>query len=389
MRDQSNGAIENIRFSNTGIDYLLHQGEVNTDTIAVEIIKKENQIIKVHLSHWGIFEKAYTLSQFRKKKFVKTALIGSSINSQESPTLFLQETQTPLTLVGSTQIKGLAYLPSQGVKSGYIAGNSYYGNQLIYGSINTSTPILPKLNKICIDALESYCNGYKPQNQEDYINVETSRRIVNSFQKKTKIGYSKESIVLENCNIIGNIIIKSDVSINIKNTANLKDIILIAPIIEIEDGTTGNFQAIATQRIAVGKTCKLDYPSALVLFQDNKNNPKLAINPPLDNQIFIDSTTTIKGSVCYFRTKEYPDFKTQIVLETKSRIKGQVYCTGNFELKGSVSGSVYTKQFIANQAGSIFINHIYNGTIENENIPIVFGGIVLEQTPKTIMKWLY
>jgi hypothetical protein len=389
MKEQSKGAIENIQLSDTGIEYLLQQERINTDTLALDFIKKENQTLKGHLSSWGIFEKAFTITQFRKKRFEKVALVGTLLRSDESPTLFLQETQNPLTVVGNTAIRGIAFLPSQGVKTGYIAGNSYYGSQLIYGFIKKSTIVLPSIKMSVMDMIPFYLNDYRPINQEDYINLENQKRIVVSFKEKTKGGYSKEAIVLENCEITGNIIIKSDTLIQIKKTALLKDLILIAPIIEIEDGTMGNFQAIASKKITVGKACQLDYPSALVLFQDNKSYSSGQAAIPFDNQIFIGSGTLLKGSVCYIRTKEIADFQTHVVLEEEARIKGQVYCNGNFELKGTVSGSVYTKQFVANQAGSIFVNHIYNGIIENENIPNVFGGMVLEAAPKTVMKWLY
>jgi cytoskeletal protein CcmA (bactofilin family) len=389
MKEQSKGAIENIQLSDTGIAYLLQQEEINLDTLSVDFEHKENQTLKVHLSQWGIFEKAYTKSQFRKKIFVKTALMASLLDSQESPTLYLQETQNPLTVVGKTTIRGIAYLPSQGVRTGYIDGNSYYGSELIYGSKQKSTAILPSVKKSVLDVISFYLKDYQIVNQEDYISLETNKKNVVSFKEKTKGSYSKDPIVLENREITGNIIIKSDTLIRIKKTALLKDLILIAPIIEIEDGTVGNFQAIASQKITVGKGCKLDYPSALVLYQDNKNNRYNQSIKQFDNQIFIDSGTTIKGSVCYFQTKEPTDFQTQIVLEKEARIKGQVYCTGNFELKGTVSGTVSTRQFVANQSGSIFVNHIYNGVIENENIPKNYGGIVMEATPKTVLKWLY
>ena len=389
MKEQSKGAIENIQLSDTGIEYLLHQEGINTDTLDLGFIKKENQIIKVHLSTWGVFEKAFTITQFRKKRFEKTALIGTILHSDESPTLFLQETQNPLTVVGNTAIRGIAFLPSQGVKTGYIDGNSYYGSQLIYGSIKKSTLVLPSVKKSVMEMIPFYLNDYTPINQEDYINLESRQRIAVSFKEKTKGAYSKEPIILENQEITGNIIIKSDTLIRIMKTAVLKDLILIAPIIEIEDGTTGNFQAFASKRITVGKGCQLNYPSALVLFQDNKSNPSGVTTIPFDNQIFIGTGTQLKGSVIYLQTKEIADFQTQVVLEKDSRIKGQVYCNGNFELKGTVSGSVYTKQFVANEAGSIFVNHIYNGTIENETIPTLFGGIVMEAAPKTIVKWLY
>lgn len=389
MKEQSKGAIENIQMADIGIQYLLEQKEINSDTTQIDFIKKENQTIKTHLSQWGIFQKGITVTQFRKKKFIKTALIGSLIKADESPTLFLQETHNGLTVVGNTTIRGNAYLPTQGVNSGYIAGNSYYGSQLIYGVTKKSTPELPKLEKSLLDGIQYYLKEYKPNTQEDYINLGSALKITNSFKTKTKGYYSSDPIVLENKIIIGNIIIKSGTSIKIKKTALLKDIILIAPIIEIEDEATGNFQAIASKKITLGKSCNLIYPTALLLFQDNKNSPNETSNIPFDNQIYINSGSVVKGTICYIQTKKTADFQTQIVLEKEAKIKGQVYCNGNFEIRGTVSGSVYTKQFVANQSGSIFMNHIYNGTIENENIPAIYGGLLFEQEPKTVLKWLY
>ncbi|TEB40326.1 hypothetical protein D0809_31185, partial [Flavobacterium circumlabens] len=84
MKEQSKGAIENIQFSDIGINALLQQKEFTTDTIPLDFIKKENQTVKIHLSQWGIFEKGISTSQFRKKKFTKTAIIGGLINSEES-----------------------------------------------------------------------------------------------------------------------------------------------------------------------------------------------------------------------------------------------------------------------------------------------------------------
>ncbi|WP_264536592.1 hypothetical protein [Flavobacterium sp. N1736] len=388
MKEQSKGAIENIQFSDIGIQSLLEQQELSIDTVQIDFIKKENQIIKTHLSQWGVFEKAITITQYRKKKFTKAAIIGSLIKAAESPTLFLQETYNALTVVGNTKVKGVAYLPTQGVNSGYIAGNSYYGSQLIYGTIKKSGPELPKINKSVLDNIENYLKSYKPENEKDYIRLEGSLRIINSFKSSTKSYYSANEIILDN-HISGNIIIKSETGIKVKKSALLKDVILIAPIIEIEDETIGNFQAIASKRISVGKACQLNYPSALVLYQDNKSSPNEVSNNSLDNKIFIDSNSAIKGVICYLQTKTVPDFQTQIVLEKDAKIKGQVYCNGNFELRGTVSGCVYTKQFTANQSGSIFVNHIYNGTIENENIPAIYGGIILDQQPKTVLQWLY
>lgn len=391
MKEQSKGAIENIQFADIGIKSLLEQKELNTDTVKIDFVKKENQIIKTHLSQWGIFQKGITITQFRKKRFTKTAIIGSLLIKDQSPTLFLQETHNALTVVGNTRVQGIAYLPTQGVNSGYIAGNSYYGKQLIYGKIEKSTSELPKTEKNFLDAVNFYLKDYVINRQQDYINLNSATKITNSFKEKTKGFYSKNDITLENKTISGNIIIKSETAIKVKKTALLNDLILIAPIIEIEDETIGIFQAIASKKIILGKKCNLSYPSALLLYQDNKNNvtENSNYNSLQENQIYIGEGSSLKGCVVYIQTKEKSDFQTQIVLEKDSRIRGQVYCNGNFDIRGTVSGSVYTKQFVANQAGSIFVNHVYNATIENENIPSIYGGIILEQEPKIVLKWLY
>ncbi|KDN54700.1 hypothetical protein [Flavobacterium seoulense] len=390
MKEQSKGAIENIQLADDGINYLLNSTELNSnDTLALKLREKENQSVKVHLSQWGVFQKAVALAQFRKKKFIKTAILGSSIDAATASTLFLQNTYNPLTVVGNTKINGNAFLPEAGIKSGYIAGNSYYGSQLIYGNAEKSTDVLPALDTNTLKGIVFYLKDYQPINQQDYISIDHAKKTIQSFKENTKSVYSKEAIVIENQYISGNIIIKSDILIQVKKTAILKDLILIAPSIEIEDETEGNFQAIASKRISVGKNCDLRFPTALVVYQENKEQLPIYSGNTTEIPIFIDTATSLKGSVCYYQDKEETDFSTQIKIEEQVKLKGQVYCKGNLELKGTVSGSVYTRQFVANQAGSIFVNHLYNAVIENENIPKFYGGIIFEKEPKTVLKWLY
>jgi cytoskeletal protein CcmA (bactofilin family) len=389
FKEQSKATIDNIHFSNTGINYLLKQNELNTDTIALNFSEKNNQSIQGHISQWGIFIKAYVKSQHRKKVFIKSALAGGSMDTETTPTLFLQETYNPVSVVGNTKIKGVAYLPSQGIKTGYIGGQSYYGSQLVYGKIEKSELKLPNLEKKYLEQLKLYSENSKPINNDEFVNINSRKKILNSFEKKTIYIYSNRLLNIDDVAISGNVIIKSDTLIRVKKTAQLKDVIIIAPIVEIEDETSGCFQVMARKKILVGKKCSLSYPSALVLLQDNRNINNQS-NQKYDNQIFIDKESNIKGCVCYFQTKEIlSDFNTQIVLEEKSSIKGQVYCEGSFELKGTVSGSVFTRQFIANQLGSIFVNHIYNGVIENDNIPKIYSGLIYENHTKVVMKWLY
>ncbi|MGC1633475.1 MAG: hypothetical protein WA749_15300, partial [Gelidibacter sp.] len=66
-----------------------------------------------------------------------------------------------------------------------------------------------------------------------------------------------------------------------------------------------------------------------------------------------------------------------------------VFCNNNTELRGTVYGTIYTSNFVAQQSGSIYQNHIYNGRILSKELPTEYIGLQLESTQKGVMKWLY
>ncbi|WP_136667687.1 hypothetical protein [Flavobacterium sp. H122] len=384
FKEQSKATIDIIQLSESGINYILHH-DIEFDTLEIEDLEANNRKVKVNLSNWGMFNKVTAIAFHRKKAFKRIALLGGLNDSEMASTLYLAESYNPLTIVGNTKIEGNVFLPSQGVKPGYIGGQSYYGSQLIYGKSSKSDLKLPEINTQSITTIDNYLNDLEPINAEEKNSI-PNNQLHNSFKENTKYIISNNDIILNNIELIGNIIVKSARKITISKSTNIKDIILIAPEIVIEDDVKGTFQAIANKGILLGKNCKLNYPSALILW----DNPKIAVMDKLEDKIKIDKNSQINGVVCYFnRDQKISNFNPRIILEEESKIKGQVYCQGSFELKGTVSGSVFTKEFVANQAGSTFVNHIYNGIIENNSIPKKYGGLLFEDNPKIIAKWMY
>lgn len=385
---QSKATIENIQLANSGIQFLLQNEKPISDTITIDQLSDENQKVEVNLSKWGIFEKAIVKTTHREKIFYKSALVGTQIQEKDRPVLYLQDNNKPLVLVANAIIKGTVFAPSQGVRPGYIAGESFYGQQLVQGSIKTSQTQLPKLKRRYREELEFLINQFN-YNSSEYTNATNGLlKTTNSFLKPIKIIYNEGWIQLSNTELTGNIIIKSDIGIKIDKSAILKDILIIAPTIEITDEVIGNFQCIANKKISVGKNCKLYYPSSLVVIQEDEKK-MMSYSQPQEYQISIDKNSEVRGSVVFFKSIKENDFKTEIKLEEEATIKGEVYCQGNFELKGKVVGSIFTEQFIVNRAGSTFINHIYNGQIVNDNFPESFSGILFENYPKGIAKWMY
>ncbi len=368
---------------NQNFDYLAKH-KVPYDEQTIIVVSAENKVATTaNKSHWGLFDIATITSTKGKETFTKTALLGGY--QQQRTGLYLQNTNQPLVLVGNTHIEGKIFLPEQGVKRGTIAGHSYMGQQLIYGSISQSNDELPKI--LNTNYLKTVVNKILSKEDNVFIDLEENTRLVNSFLEPTKIISSNSSIDLRFIELAGNIVIHSSIKIKVYPSAKLKDVILIAPQIEILDKVSGNFQGLAARKIIVGKNCELIYPTALVLVEKEKataqnNNEEI-------NQIIINKNANIKGIIAFITKDKTDNYKSQIVLEENTVITGEVYCNQNIELKGTVKGSVYTKGFIANQFGSVYKNHIYNGKILGNDLPQQYCGLLLKNTQQKVVKWLY
>jgi hypothetical protein len=370
---------DNIKASHVGFSEAFEENNISSDTVTISNFINPSQKVKSVSSFWGIFQKTSVTAKNRNKVFQKSALLGCTFLTKDRISVYLENTNKPLIVVGNTKIEGNVMIPDQGVQPGYIAGNAYMGNELIYGNIGFSSKNLPKLNKSLSKSLEElesssatlYSNFVLDQNAQN----------INSFLSETKVFYNKNSFSITQ-DIVGNYIIKSDNTITIKATSKLKDIIIIAPKIIVEDGVIGNFQAIAFNGIQVGKNVKLSYPSALVIHEQNVLSD--------DSMLFIDSSSVIKGVLMFVSKKDLLNsFATHIKVSEETKIVGEIYCEGNLELNGSVWGSVYTHQFLTNTAGTIFVNHLYNAEISSDEFPCFYSGILFENQTKNIMKWLY
>lgn len=381
--------IETTRNCDKGIDYALQNSIHLNDTTTIALKDENFKTLKVHREYWGVFEKITAVSQIKNNRFQKTALIGAKQPKNNRKALYVQDNYKPLVLVGNTKIEGAAYLPNQGVKPGTISGQSYYGSQLIYGVTRVASN-LPELfieTSTQINSIEHQISSFK---QEQFFNTESGKTYENSFLNPTEVVFSNSTINVNAIQLTGNILVQSKLKIIVEASSILNDVILIAPEIEIQNNVKGRFQAIASKQISVGKSVELEYPSALVLNEKQALAKEQESNKPIkQNRISIDDNSIIKGLVLYLGQEKSNNYKTQVELKEKSILIGELYCNQNTELKGTVYGTVYTNNFIANQFGSVYQNHIYNGTIIVSKLPQEYVGLPFNNSKKEILKWLY
>jgi hypothetical protein len=383
FRIKTNHIIETISLVDKGIQHALHQKNSNKDTTTLVLDDSDYKSIKIHKGFWGTYEKMYSEASIKHITLKKTALVGSKRNNNE-PVLYLKDNNRPLVVVGKTKIKGKAYLPKRGVKSGNIAGESYYGENYIYGTTALSENF-PKLNKELLDYFEILNNGdFYNLNEGETLALNASKEHINSFGNSVQLIYSNSDLVLSDVSILGHIIIQSKTKISVDKTAHLKDVILIAPVIEMRDHVKGTFQVFATKRISVAHHVNLEYPSALVLNRDSSTE---ITNDP--SMIYVADHSTIKGNIIALGLSPSTNYEAQIKISSNATVKGIIYCEQNLELRGTVYGTVYTNNFIIKEKGSIYQNHVYNALISSEDLASEFVGVLIEDSKKGVAKWLY
>lgn len=358
-----------------GFSYVLRSPYLEGTQGTVKISEYAGEVTQWKRSFWGLFELLQVQSNYPGASFEKTAFVGMLTPEKEA--LYLRDNFTPLVVVGNSKIVGNARLPESGIKSGNIGGQSYYNSRLIYGNTLKSTAELPSLEGVI--RLKNDCRGTR-ENSSDDLELEQGARLRNTFTKAPKLIEVTGLLHLEAISISGHVLIKSDRKIIVHPSADLRDVLIQAPEVELLAGVTGNFQVFATENIKVGSKVQLQYPSALVLYNEEQHE---------DNSIIMAKDSEVRGSLVYLIDKnEQVFYKPQIKMESGSTCIGQVYCQGNLELLGEVRGAVITERFITLQFGSTYINHLYNGSINRPLMPSNFAGCSFTKGTKQVVKWV-
>lgn len=374
---KSDQVLENIKQSNLGIDYLFNPDNKVEDSLEIQL----NQVpVILKKSYWGSFEKVSSKAGTGSIAFEKIALLGS-ISGAERTSIYVEDHQLPLVVAGNTRIEGKAYIPENNIKPGNIAGNYYQGNNLIYGKQSKSKKKLPELDpEWKLYAMEML--DFVPSAKEDVVGLDS---LSNSFFNNRKVIYQSEKIFLEH-EVKGYVIVKSETEIEVSQFAKLDQVLLIAPKVVFNNRFKGNVHVIANE-VIVQENVVLEFPSSIVVMEKDpiKEENGFMSKPKIE----IGKSTIFQGNIIYLDLSKDSKSKNDIRIVEDVLIEGTVYCEGYTELSGIVVGSVLSSYFVANQEGSIYINHIYNGQVlTNKSNPEICG-ILYEHGINKIASWLY
>ena len=384
FKKKTDVTIAMIQASQIGLELSFKEPLETKEQFQEAIVSETSIDVTVQKKYWGLLEQRKVIAKKGQMQFAKIGFVGRTHETR--PALYLKDNQRPMIIAGAARIKGNARLPVQGIKRGNIRGKGYSGSQLVYGQEEKSGTSLPRLTKEIQEQLHQFTQAsFQPQGEQ--VPFQNALELQNSFNKEPKV-IKGDFVYLANTKLTGNVMIWASQKIVVDPTAQLKDVVLLAPKIEIKNGVQGNFQAIAQEEIRVGKGCIMDYPTVLAIQQSKtfgrdehkKREPNISLS----------SGTLVRGIVIYQQKKNIDRSKANIHVAENAVVLGEVYCEGNLELKGNIYGSATTHALVALENGSAYQNHLFNGTIDRFALPLEYSGLIYRgEQPNHVIKWLY
>jgi hypothetical protein len=376
---------ELVRNAESGIALLCASENDFTEEQDIDLFGRGKDSVRLQRKTWGAFDVCIARAHSGNQLNTRIALIGNKPDPAEAFALWLADMDRPLSVTGQTRLRGKCFLPRSGVERAYIEGSSYAGDQLVYGPTENSERFIPRCNEIRLREIEKLFASVASDHDSavSWEMIQSSDSLAHSFLREPLIVSEQRPIRISGQFISGQVCIISSVSIFVEKTAELENVILVAPRIEIEDHTVGHFQAIARDTLMVGKETQLGYPTVLTLYT-GKNSPEFS-------GLIIEERVEITGDVFAYAPGD--DFRKHVLVSIgkDAQIHGCVYSSDQVDFKGTVLGSVTCSKFILKTNSAVYENHLMNAVIDRSKCSAGFVGSLLcpqKNGMKSVVQWL-
>ena len=345
-----------------------------------ELYEAEEDSVKIKKRKWGAYEIVFSHAQIGKASYQKTAISGYYSKKSGETALWLADKNRPLQLSGEALLKGNCEIPKKGLGRAYIEGENYSRKELLYGKSSVSAnSLLPLEND-----LKSYWNAYfkkELKSQDSVVDISNMESgLKHSFARKTIVFNSNKAVQVQNVELAGNIILFSEVEIIVGGSAQLNEVILIAPKITVNDNLKGKLHIIARDTLILSEGVQLGYPSSITMINDKGEVPYLKL----------DYKVKFRGVISSFEQSIRRTNKLAVEVGKEAEVDGMIYSQGNVELNGKVNGLVMCNNFLLTTSSGIYENHILDGKIDRTKLASNFAGIPIKgwNNKSEIIQWL-
>lgn len=315
---------------------------------------------------YGLLNIAIVKSSLKNDTVTSAHFIGKYPETKLA--MFLPGLSNPISCSGDVKLIGDKKLPSKFIEERHI--NNLPTHLSTTGTITISDNILPEINPDFQKFAETKTNQLLQLKDVERTN---DTIYYNSFLHKA-IEIELPTGFLQNITFKGNFILYVRDSISIRKNVVLEDVIVKAPIIKIENDFKGSLQAFATKKIEIGTNVTLRYPSVLTVYNNTDEKSALLVN----------ESSTIYGAVVLFGSSLVNIDYNTIILMDKTKLIGDIYCTGKLMTGGKIYGSVYTNRFFAKTLAGTYENCIINTEIDVGKRPDYFVSVPLFKSDNKI-----
>ena len=334
-----------------------------------ELYEPGSDSVKLKKRKWGLFDVISAEAVIGQARFVQTAITAYWSPEVSTTALWLADRNRPLQLSGNALLKGEFFLPQKGVDRAYVEGANYSRDKLLYGTYKTSKPGLPELEKDFTKAGRSYLKGDVSASDSVLDFAELPQKLVHLFSSKTALYQKSSAIKLGGYSLKGNIIIRSQTQISVSSATSLDQVVLIAPVIRIEEDFKGSAHLIASDSLKVAKGVKLEYPSSIFMVLEKQNE-----GPVLQ----LAAGSNVAGAIVSLSDENRRTNDLAVEIAEGTTVKGMLYTNGNLEIGGKVEGMVITGSFLLSTPSGIYENHILNGQIDRTELEREYLGIPIK-----------
>lgn len=300
----------------------------NLENKSEEVDLFENEVKSlISTRSWGIYNLLFVKTYFKADTLSKAYLLGRVNQIPEKRiSLFVTDKDEIVKYSGDIEIDGKVQIPKSKLERSYVENSASNKSDLKINKklLSNSGKKLPELKPLMLDNFENYRGVIAESNP-----LQNSK--ANSFFDKTILVTIESSGILRDVDFKGNIRIISENPLKIDSSAKLEDVIIDAPEVVVGKGFKGSIHIIAQDRVEIMDSVQLSYPSSIIVkHTTGESEVLLRSNSKVFADIVVISASGNSNSLNTFR------------MEENCQVVGSIYCEGSTELRGSITGSVYT-----------------------------------------------
>jgi|GEM_PF-2688468 len=327
----------------SGMQILLGEQEWAADTVmSVGLFDPTDEgisdSVRLEKQAWGLYDIG-RVSSWIGGDTLRRSFMMAPLPEDTLMVLYVSDEDRPVSISGKSLIRGTAYLPKSGIRSAYVDGAGYKDKTLVHGLVWSSGRDMRTLNEGALLRIKELMAS----------SLDTSQNI--SLSKQMDLSGQ----VIDQLTIVS-----ADSLIIVNEYTKLDKAILIAPFVRIGPRFRGNVQVFARDSASIGDSVKLEYPSAVVVLQQDTAGFQARLTIGKHSEIegallMLDDGYIGKNGLSGRRT-----LMPVLSISDSCRVDGEVWSKGYVKIGRSVvvNGSVSTIRLMASHKSILYENYL-------------------------------